>query len=143
MAKQTVPPRATRSNSPYSPNVVELRGKIAAINKSQAVIELELDGTVITANDNFLNALEYRLEEIQGRHHGIFVDPVYRASDEYRRFWEKLGRGEYDSGQYKRLGKSGKEVDPSQLQPNPRRARQAVQDRLRALRQHTSTPARH
>jgi len=90
--------------------LAEMRGKIAAIDKSQAVIEFELDGTILTANENFLKVLGYGLDEIQGRHHGMFVDPVYRASDEYRRFWEKLGRGEYDAGQYKRLGKGGREV---------------------------------
>lgn len=110
MLKRTESTRAARSKSADSRTLVELRGKIAAINKSQAVIEFKLDGTVITANDNFLSAVGYRLDEIQGRHHALFVDLDYRSSDEYRRFWEKLGRGEYDSGQYKRLGKGGKEV---------------------------------
>src|SRR5262249_21161732 len=74
------------------------------------VIEFNLEGKILHANDNFLNTVGYRLEEIKGQHHSMFVDPVYRAGDEYRRFWEKLGRGEYDAGQYKRIGKAGKEV---------------------------------
>ena len=89
---------------------VELQGQIAAIGKAQAVIEFELDGTIITANDNFLNTLGYTLDEIQGKHHRIFAEESYAASGEYREFWAKLNRGEYDSGEYKRIGKGGKEV---------------------------------
>jgi len=89
---------------------MELLGKIAAINRSQAVIEFALDGTVLTANENFLKTLGYSLEEVVGKHHRMFVDPVLQASADYREFWEKLGRGEYDAGQYKRIGKGGKEV---------------------------------
>jgi methyl-accepting chemotaxis protein len=85
-------------------------GQIEAISKAQAVIEFSMDGKVLTANENFLAALGYRLTEIQGQHHSLFVDPAYRASPEYRQFWEKLGRGEYDSAQYKRIGKGGQEV---------------------------------
>ena len=88
----------------------DLRGQAAAIGRSNAVIEFALDGTILTANDNFLNALGYSLAEIQGKHHSMFVDPVYRQSPEYRLFWERLGRGEFDAGQYKRIGKRGKEV---------------------------------
>src|SRR5262245_62250570 len=96
------------SNARRSSGVSELqdlRGQVAAIGRSNAVIEFALDGTILTANDNFLNALGYSLAEIQGKHHGMFVDPVYRQSPEYRLFWEKLGRGEFDAGQYKRIGK--------------------------------------
>ena len=87
-----------------------LVGTIDAINKSQAVIEFELDGTIITANDNFLGAVGYKLEEIRGKHHGMFVESKYRDSDEYRRFWEKLGRGEFDAGQYPRVRRDGSEI---------------------------------
>jgi methyl-accepting chemotaxis protein len=90
--------------------LTELQGQIAAINKSQAVIEFDMSGNILTANDNFLNVVRYRLEEIKGQHHGMFVDSDYRVSDEYRRFWEKLRRGEFDSGQYRRLGKGGHEA---------------------------------
>ena len=85
-------------------------GQIDAIGKAQAVIEFGLDGKVLTANDNFLTTLGYSLDEVRGQHHSLFVDPVYRSSPEYRLFWDKLGRGEYDAGQYKRIGKGGREV---------------------------------
>lgn len=85
-------------------------GQLAAIGKSMAVIEFTLGGEIITANDNFLNVLGYSLDEVKGKHHRIFVDPAFRESIEYRQFWEKLGRGEYDAAQYKRIGKGGKEV---------------------------------
>ncbi|RZA07596.1 MAG: PAS domain S-box protein, partial [Proteobacteria bacterium] len=82
----------------------------AALNRSQAVIELEADGTILTANENFLNALGYELREIQGKHHRMFCEPAYAASPEYLKFWEKLNRGEFDAGEYMRVGKNGKEV---------------------------------
>ena len=88
----------------------DFEGQIAAIHKAQAVIEFYLDGTIITANENFLNTLGYSLREIQGKHHSIFVDPAFQQSPEYRLFWDKLGRGEFDAGQYMRLGKGGREV---------------------------------
>ncbi len=88
----------------------DLRGKIAAFGRSQAMIEFALDGKILTANENFLTTLGYTVDEIRGQHHSMFVDPVYRASPEYRMFWDKLGRGEFDAGQYKRIGKGGKEV---------------------------------
>ena len=88
----------------------EVTGQLTAIDKSLAVIEFQLDGTIITANRNFLNAVGYSLDEICGKHHSMFVLPTYRDSAEYRAFWTKLGRGEFDSGQYLRLGKGGKEV---------------------------------
>ncbi|MEQ6341966.1 MAG: methyl-accepting chemotaxis protein [Gammaproteobacteria bacterium] len=85
-------------------------GQIAAISKAQAIIEFNMDGTIISANENFLNALGYTLKEIQGQHHSMFVEAGYRQSPEYRAFWERLNRGEYDAGQYMRIGKGGKEV---------------------------------
>jgi methyl-accepting chemotaxis protein len=88
----------------------EAKGQVAAISRAQAVIEFTLDGTILTANDNFLKTVGYSLDEVRGQHHRMFVDAAYAASDEYRRFWEKLGRGEYDSGQYQRLAKGGREV---------------------------------
>jgi methyl-accepting chemotaxis protein len=90
--------------------VDDMRGLIAAINKSQAVIEFALDGTILTANDNFLRAVGYSLSEVQGRHHSMFVEPTLRDSAEYQAFWAKLGRGEYDAAIYKRIGKGGREV---------------------------------
>ncbi len=89
---------------------IDYRGQIEAISKSQAVIEFNMDGTIITANDNFLNVMGYELSEIQGKHHSMFVEPQFKESIEYRQFWEKLNRGEYESAEYKRIGKHGKEV---------------------------------
>jgi methyl-accepting chemotaxis protein len=86
------------------------QGKLAAIDKAQAVIEFSLDGHVLAANANFLEALGYTLDEIRGQHHAMFCDPAYRESPEYRAFWSKLGRGEYDAGQYRRIAKGGREV---------------------------------
>lgn len=88
----------------------DFEGQIAAINKAQAVIEFGMDGVITSANDNFLKALGYRLEEIVGRHHRMFVDPVEAAGAGYAQFWDKLGRGEYDAGQYRRVGKDGREI---------------------------------
>ncbi|MGQ0501707.1 MAG: methyl-accepting chemotaxis protein [Panacagrimonas sp.] len=88
----------------------DYQGQLSAISKAQAVIEFTLDGKIINANDNFLKTLGYTIDEVRGQHHSMFVDPAYRASPEYRYFWEKLGRGEYDANQYRRLGKGGKEV---------------------------------
>lgn len=85
-------------------------GQIAAIGKSQAVIEFELDGTIITANENFTNTVGYSLDEITGKHHRIFMDPSEAKTAEYRQFWEKLGRGEFDAGEYRRIGDGGKEI---------------------------------
>ena len=88
----------------------EHEGQIQAIGKSQAVIEFRLDGTIVDANDNFLAATGYSLDEVRGQHHRMFVDPAYASTPEYREFWAKLGRGEYEAGEYKRFGKGGKVV---------------------------------
>ena len=72
-------------------------GQIQAINKAQAVIEFTLDGKVIRANENFQTTMGYTEAEILGQHHSMFVDPAYRQSPDYRMFWDKLGRGEYDA----------------------------------------------
>ena len=88
----------------------DFRGKIKAISRAQAVIEFNPDGTIITANDNFLDTLGYTLEEVVGKHHRIFCDPDYTKTGDYRAFWERLGNGEFESARYKRLSKSGGEV---------------------------------
>ncbi|HTC64214.1 MAG TPA: PAS domain S-box protein [Candidatus Saccharimonadales bacterium] len=85
-------------------------GQVTAIAKSQAVIEFEMDGTIITANDNFLKVLGYTLAEVKGKHHSMFVDEDHRESQDYRLFWAKLNRGEYQSDEYKRIGKGGREA---------------------------------
>ncbi|WP_232846631.1 methyl-accepting chemotaxis protein [Devosia beringensis] len=85
-------------------------GQLAAISKSQAIIEFDLNGTILTANANFCAALGYRQDEIVGQHHRIFVRPEEAAASEYREFWSKLGRGEFQAAEYLRIGKGGKEV---------------------------------
>ena len=91
-------------------STADLAGQIAAIGKSQAVIEFNMDGTIIGANQNFLKTLGYSLDEIRGRHHSMFVDPSERDGAGYREFWAALNRGEYQAAEYKRIGKGGKEV---------------------------------
>ena len=88
----------------------DFAGQLAAINTSQAVIEFSLDGCILSANDNFLAALGYTLDEVRGKHHSMFAEPEYVRGDAYKQFWQKLGRGEFDAGQYRRLGKGGREV---------------------------------
>jgi len=84
--------------------------QLEAINRSQAVISFDLDGTILHANDNFLQAMGYSFTEIRGKHHQIFVDPSERATEDYRQFWKSLGRGEYKAGEFRRISKSQKEV---------------------------------
>lgn len=91
-------------------NVAEMLSKLEALDKSQATIEFNMDGTIITANKNFLDTLGYRLEEVQGKHHSMFVEPAYAASSEYRSFWDSLNRGVFQVAEYKRFGKGGKEI---------------------------------
>jgi methyl-accepting chemotaxis protein len=88
----------------------DLAGQIAAIGKSQAVIEFNMDGTILTANENFLNAIGHSLGEIKGKHHSMFVNTSDRNGAAYREFWTNLRAGQYQAGEYKRIGKGGKEV---------------------------------
>lgn len=88
----------------------DYEGQIDAISKAQAVIHFNLDGTIIKANQNFLDALGYTMDEIKGKHHRMFVDPAYATSSEYALFWDRLSKGEFQSAEYKRVGKGGKEV---------------------------------
>lgn len=88
----------------------DVAGQLEAINKSQAVIEFNLDGTIITANPNFLNTMGYSLAEVKSHHHSMFVDPAESHLPQYKAFWEKLGRGEFDANVYKRIGKGGREI---------------------------------
>jgi len=85
----------------------DARGQLTAISKSQAVIEFDLTGHILTANQNFLNALGYTLEDIQEQHHSMFVDPEYRNSQDYHKFWKALARGEFMGGEFMRITKSG------------------------------------
>jgi methyl-accepting chemotaxis protein len=84
--------------------------KLAALSRSQAVIEFLTDGTIITANENFLAGLGYRLDEIKGQHHRMFVDPAYAISPEYSRFWERLRGGEFIAAEFPRVGKGGRQI---------------------------------
>ncbi len=88
----------------------ELKAVFEAVGRSQAVIEFEIDGTITTANENFLNALGYTLAEIQGEHHRIFMPPELRESDEYGRFWEELRSGKFQAGEFARVHKNGAEI---------------------------------
>lgn len=97
-------------NHAHDEELQNLRAQVAAISRSQAVIEFSLDGTVLTANANFLNALGYTLEEVQGKHHRIFVSPTEAQSPQYIAFWQKLGRGEFDAGRYLRIAKGNREI---------------------------------
>ncbi|SMQ62795.1 methyl-accepting chemotaxis sensory transducer with Pas/Pac sensor [Devosia lucknowensis] len=85
-------------------------GQLAAISRSQAVIEFDLDGTIRTANENFCSVMGYRLEEIRGHHHRMFVSPEDAASSRYKEFWQSLARGEFQAAEYLRVGKHGREV---------------------------------
>ncbi|EOD78181.1 Methyl-accepting chemotaxis protein [Grimontia indica] len=88
----------------------DYEGQIEAIGKSQAVIEFNMDGTIRHANENFLAAMGYSLSEVKGRHHSMFVDPEYKNSAEYKAFWDKLNRGEYESAEFQRFAKGGREI---------------------------------
>jgi len=88
----------------------ELEGQLQAINKTQAVIQFELNGTVANANENFLKAMGYTLDEIKGRHHRMFCDAAYASSADYERFWAALNRGEAQNGDIKRVTKDGREI---------------------------------
>jgi methyl-accepting chemotaxis protein len=88
----------------------DYEGQISAIGETQAVIEFELDGTVRTANENFLGIVGYRLDDVKGKNHSMLVDPNYRVSTEYRQFWDNLRRGEYQAGTFMRIGQGGREV---------------------------------
>tara|TARA_R110000868_G_scaffold101232_2_gene278732 strand:+ start:386 stop:2089 length:1704 start_codon:yes stop_codon:yes gene_type:complete len=86
------------------------RAKVDAIMRSQAVIEFQLDGTILSANENFLGALGYRLDEIVGKHHRMFVDPDDAKSAAYKQFWSDLAAGKFQSAAYKRIAKGGREI---------------------------------
>lgn len=88
----------------------DMQGQFEAVNKVMGVISFELDGTIIDINDNFLEVVGYSREEVVGKHHRMFAEPDLANSTEYTAFWAKLNRGEFDSGEYKRIGKGGKEI---------------------------------
>ncbi|HEX4151750.1 MAG TPA: PAS domain S-box protein, partial [Steroidobacteraceae bacterium] len=108
MSKSKVTARAAGKSR--KPSQAELLGQIAALHRSQAILELNMDGTIQHANVNYLKMLGYTLEELQGRHHSMLVEPDLKSSAEYRTFWDKLGNGEFQAGRQKRLDKNGRVV---------------------------------
>ena len=121
-SKRPTTPSSTRKASPrkvvkFATDVTEQKlqnanyeGQINAIQKSQGVIEFEMDGTILTANDNFLDMMGYTLDEVQGKHHSMFADEEVARSAEYKEFWATLNRGEFVAAEFKRRGKAGNEV---------------------------------
>mgnify|MGYP001793898053 CR=1 FL=1 len=85
-------------------------GILSALNKAQAVIEFDVDGRILNANENFLATMGYRASDVIGQHHSMFVDQKYAMSNEYREFWDRLGQGEAAAEKFKRIGRGGKEV---------------------------------
>ena len=88
----------------------EMKGKLAAVERAMAVCEFNPDGSVLTANDNFLQTMGYALNEIKGKHHRGFCEPATANSSDYNEFWRRLNQGEFIGGQFKRVGKHGKVV---------------------------------
>lgn len=88
----------------------DFEGKNQAVDRVQAVIEFDLQGKVLHANENFLQVMGYAIDEVRGQHHRMFCDPVFTHSPEYMAFWERLGRGEFNAGEYCRVTKAGKQV---------------------------------
>lgn len=89
---------------------MEAEGRLSALDRSQAVIAFTSDGTILDANSNFLSAMGYRLDEIRGKHHAIFVPEQDRSEESYRTFWSRLARGEFQTAEYRRIAKDGTEV---------------------------------
>lgn len=110
LARHFLRPWGMGNLSMFSQKPSELQAKLDALDRSQAVIEFKLDGTIITANQNFLTTVGYTLEELQGKHHSLFVTPEERASAAYAQFWSSLNKGEFQAAEYKRIGKNGKEI---------------------------------
>ena len=94
----------------FTKSVHDNQALLQALNASQAIIEFNLDGTIITANQIFLDAMGYSLDEIKGRHHSLFVDPTYKASPAYAAFWASLNKGQYQAAEYMRFAKGGRPV---------------------------------
>src|SRR6201996_8860295 len=98
-----------RAGARSAQHVLDLEGCVAAMDRSQAMIEFTLEGVILKANKNFLNALGYRAEEVVGRHHRIFVSPEEAASSQYTAFWQELARGEFVASKFRRIRKDGSE----------------------------------
>ncbi len=96
--------------NPSKSNSKDNKAKIEALSRSQAVIEFDTLGNILTANENFLQTLGYKLHEIRGKHHSIFVSPTDKASPEYEAFWKALASGEYKSAEFKRIDSKGNNI---------------------------------
>ena len=83
---------------------------LTALSASLAIIEFQVDGTIITANENFLKTMGYTLNEVKGQHHSMFADPAYASSLEYKKFWDDMKNGQFKTAEFKRFGKNAKEV---------------------------------
>jgi methyl-accepting chemotaxis protein len=88
----------------------DFASQVQAISKSQATATFDLDGLILSANQNFLDIFGYTLPELEGRHHRILVEPGYRESAEYQHFWSILNGGQFQAAEYKRIGKDGREI---------------------------------
>ena len=97
-------------STPSSVNELYLQAMHTALNRAQAMIEFQLDGTVTHANDNFLRVTGYTLDEVVGQHHAMFCCPDYVRTPEYKAFWQRLGQGQFESAEYRRVGKGGREI---------------------------------
>ncbi len=102
--------RKTTERPQESSDQRDLKAVLESLDRVQAVIRFRPDGTIVHANQNFLDAMGYTMAELEGRHHRIFVDPDYAASREYADFWRKLQSGDFHSGEFKRLARDGSEV---------------------------------
>ena len=102
--------RARKKDADLAAATQDLQARMAAISRSQAVIEFQPDGTILEANENFLTAMGYASGEIVGRHHSLFMDPAEAATDGYREFWRKLREGQFAAQKFRRLAKGGREV---------------------------------
>ncbi|MFN7842661.1 MAG: methyl-accepting chemotaxis protein [Pirellula sp.] len=105
---KTVKPRGSASSKTNIDTAKQ--AMFDAFSRSMAMIEFSVDGTILWANDNFLQTVGYSLDEIKGRHHSLFVDPEYRNSPEYREFWYELSQGVFKVSRFKRFGKGGRQI---------------------------------
>ena len=91
-------------------STADLAAVYEALDRVQAIVEFELDGTIISANQKFLELFGYSLDEIVGKSHRMFCDPEYARSPEYADFWERLRRGDYFCHEFKRVTSDGSET---------------------------------
>ncbi|QDT06940.1 Biofilm dispersion protein BdlA [Rubripirellula lacrimiformis] len=108
--RKTQPTAKNATAAANKQDLMNYKGQVEAMSRSQAVIEFDLEGNITFANDNFLNALGYSLEEVVGKHHSMFVEPATKNSEEYRQFWRNLAQGQFQASEFKRLTKDGREI---------------------------------